>query len=211
MAYMTTIEDLKRDALSLGLTDPSEVHDYVTEQQTILRDERIALRNVEVNIAEANAREAEAKLEMARIQASVGQLPIGVTHSLRSPKINLPLYHDGDDICGFITRFEKMASMLKIPNDEWVVHFSSVLTGKALEKYVTLPTSVTDNYLELKREILLGFNRTPESYRTDFRNLRISSEETFLHFVSKLRRTLELWVDSTNIYLILMMDLSTSC
>ena len=107
---------------------------------------------------------------------SGSQLPIGVTHSLMNPKIYLPLYHDGDDICGFIARFEKMVSLLKIPNDEWVVHFSCVLTGNALEKYYTLPASVTDNYLELKREILLGFNRTPESYGTDFRNLRISSE-----------------------------------
>ena len=45
---------------------------------------------------------------------------------------------------------------------------------------------------------MLGFNRTPESYPTDLRNLRVDVNETFVQFVAKLRRTLELWVDSSN-------------
>ena len=204
MAHMETVESLKKDALSLGYSDPNDIHKYVIEQQIVSRDERKAQRDLEGKIAdnkraeaEAKARETEAQLELARIRGFVPNSR--EISTLKVPSVKLPLYKDGDDISGFITRFEKMATLLHIPNDEWVVHFSSVLTGKALEKYVMLPISVTDNYQNLKREILLGFNRTPESYRTDFRNLRVEVDETFVQFVAKLRRTLELWVDSSNI------------
>ena len=204
MAHMETVESLKKDALSLGYTDPNDIHKYVIGQQAVSRDERKAQRDLEGIVAEnkraeaeARAREVEAQLELARLQGSVPN-PREIT-TLKVPSVKLPLYKDGDDISGFITRFEKMATLLHIPNDEWVVHFSSVLTGKALEKYVMLPINVTDNYPDLKRELLLGFNRTPESYRTDFRNLRVDVNETFVQFVAKLRRTLELWVDSSNV------------
>ena len=121
------------------------------------RDERRAQRDLEGILAEnkrAGAREVEAQLEMARLQGYVLN-PREIT-TLKVPSVKLSLYKDGDDISGIITRFEKMATLLHIPNDEWVMIFSSVLTDKALEKYVMLPVNVTDKLPELEARNIVG-------------------------------------------------------
>ena len=79
------------------------------------------------------------------------------------------------------------------------MHLGSVLAGQALDVYTNLPSHITDNYDSLKKELLLGFNKTPEGYRVDFRNLKVVTDQTYRQFSAKLRRSLDLWLDSVGV------------
>ena len=72
MAHMETVESLKKDALSLGYSNPNNIHKYVIEKQTVSRDKRKSQGDLERKIAEnkraeteAKARETGAQLELA--------------------------------------------------------------------------------------------------------------------------------------------------
>jgi hypothetical protein len=51
----------------------------------------------------------------------------------------------------------------------------------------------------LKLALLVGFNKTPETYGQEFRSLKISPNETYEQFSVKLSRTLDYWIEARQV------------
>ena len=111
----------------------------------------------------------------------------------------LPVFKDGDDIVSFIIRFERIATLLKLTPESYAVRMGSLLSGKALKIYAAPSPEKTDDYTSLKAALLSGFNKTPESYRDDFRSARIGSSDTYQQFAVQLGRLFDHWFDSSGI------------
>ncbi|XP_076055021.1 uncharacterized protein LOC143033448 isoform X2 [Oratosquilla oratoria] len=140
--------------------------------------------------------EAEKELELARITAT--KQPTATPHdSVSRPQ--LPLLQEGEDIASYLNRFERIAELLKLSSDSYAVRLGTLLTGKAADMYISLSPEITKNYELLKKALLSGFNKTPDGYRVDFRNAKISPGETFLQFSFQLTRLFQAWLDSSEV------------
>ena len=60
--------------------------------------------------------------------------------STQAPRPRMPHYVEGkDDIDAYLQRFERFAELCKWEKDDWALHLSTLLSGKALEVYARLP------------------------------------------------------------------------
>ncbi|XP_076062497.1 uncharacterized protein LOC143037823 [Oratosquilla oratoria] len=167
-------KELKEQAIALGLAG-GDVGKYVIEQQAIEREEREKERR-------AKKEEIEHKTRLAEIEAE-----------------KLPLLQEGEDIASYLNRFERIAELLKLSSDSYAVRLGTLLTGKAADMYISLSPEITKDYELLKKALLSGFNKTPDGYRVDFRNAKISPGETFLQFSFQLTRLFQAWLDSSEV------------
>ena len=165
-------------------------------------DEVRAQREHELALAHINQTESERarEIRLAELQAGQADTPHtrNPTHSIfGNPK--LPLFKDGDDLSSYLTRFERIATMLDVPRDQWAVSLGSLLSGKALEVYIAAPEGDTSRYDSLKRVLLEGFSMTPDNYRLAFRSLKLASNQTYQQFSVQLGRSLDRWLSSVEI------------
>ena len=139
---------LKQQADELGLAGEDAVK-YVLNQQAAGRDERAKEREFlsgerEVQIARWEAEKAklelekekvksETELEVARLGGSRSAPPV-YTEGVVRP--TLPVYKDGEDVAGYLTRFERVAALLDLNKASYAVRLGSLLTGKAAEVYI---------------------------------------------------------------------------
>ena len=98
----------------------------------ISSNERIELRRLEV--------------EQEKVKASSSRsIGLGSSYSPHDivSKPSLPLYREGEDISTYLTRFERIASLLNIDQDTYAVRLASLLTGKCVEIYASLTDEIT--------------------------------------------------------------------
>ena len=74
-----------------------------------------------------------------------------------------------------------------------------MLMAKALKIYAVLSPKITDDYQSLKSALLSGFNKTTDSYRDNFKAVRIGSGETYQQFVVQLGHLFDHWFYSCGI------------
>ena len=221
MSGLPSLAELKSLALEFGISEPSEILKFVESQQTKYRDDRAAEREsvkakaeLEREAALHNQQTAKiqsevelariaSELELARIRANNERGdPVNIAEPNLAPvnkNIKLPYYKDGDNIVDYITRFERIAQLIGVSDGDKAAYLGSLLSGKALSVYIALSDDIVRDYALLKKELLRGFNKTPESYRLDFRNLRIKTDETFSQFSTTLSKCLSLWIDSLEV------------
>ena len=215
----TSIEELKNQAVYLGLAG-EDIAKYVLNQQAIFRDERAKEREAEkLRVAsEAEKLRVASETEKLRVATEIEKLKLAneaekerQAHELELAKINasnnsispegpikptLPVLKDGEDIATYLIRFERVASLLNLKRDTYAVRLGSLLTGKAVEIYTSLSPSITSNYDDLKKALLIGFSKTAQGYRQDFRNAKIRCGETYNQFSIHLGRLFDLWIDN---------------
>lgn len=208
---MSSITDLRKDAVSLGLKD-DEIFDYVTKQQAYSRADRASEREAELQkltsqndlakeklAIEERQKIRDHELEMLKLRQAnpIAETAVDISEYATRPK--LPIFRDGDDIKAFIIRFERIAALLNLNRASWALRLGSVLSGKAVDIFASLPPDVTNDYDLQNNSLLRGYNKTPESYRRDFRAARISPNETYAQFSTKLARNLDYWVESLKV------------
>ena len=193
---MQTIAALKAEAESLGLTG-DKIAEYCIHQQNIAREERAKERELEserLNMQERqNIRDHERRLA----ELSSNPSNIQLADNVNKPKLSM--FTSGDDITSFSVRFERIAELLSINKDTYAVRLGSLLSGRAIDIYASLPPEVTANYGLLKKALLTGFSRTPDTYRKDFRACKILPNETYEQFSVRLTRHLDLWLQSREV------------
>jgi hypothetical protein len=198
---MSDLASLKAFGTELGLTG-SELAAFIEKQQQVARDERARERDrdkeIEVEKLKAVQREKdrEHEFKLAELQASSGT---PVQPSCRSCKDTLkpPVFNDGEDVSAYIIRFERIAALLKWDKQtHWPVQLGSLLKGRALSIYSSLPPAITDNYESLKAALLKGFRQTPDHFRQKFRTARISPDENYAQFATHLSRLFDYWLES---------------
>ena len=74
-----------------------------------------------------------------------------------------------------------------------------MLTGKALKIYCSVPNDVANDYAELRDALLRGFAKSADSIRAEFRQMKISSDDTYSQFFDNLSRVFLMWLNSADI------------
>ena len=212
------MEQLSAEASGFGLTG-AELISYCREQQALLRDDRAREREAERERIGIALEQAKVESEQAKIQSDVvlEKIKLKMAHELALAQLNagpnappnpppnniegpkFPLYREGEDISNFIVRFERIAALLNISQDSYAARLASSLTGKAVDIYASLTADMTENYQALKTALLVGFRKTPDTYRTDFNIARIWPDESYAQSITQLGRKLDLWLSSMEV------------
>ncbi|XP_037774920.1 uncharacterized protein LOC119571901 [Penaeus monodon] len=114
----------------------------------------------------------------------------------------MPKFDDGkDDIDDYLRRFEKLACLQGWDSHNFYVYLGSLLGGKALKIYVSLPDDVLVNYELLKDALLKGYNVDVDvdSYRKKFKESKVGENETYVQLMSRLIRYLDNWLTMSDV------------
>lgn len=200
--------ELLRVGRELGY-EGDDLRTFVEEQQKISRSERARIREIEYEhrIKELEEKEKEReylKQEKEKERTHQIQLEqlrenrVSTGNVMETPKPKLPIFNEQvDDVDAYLDRFERYASANKWERDNWGVYLSPLLTGKALEAYISLPTTQVNDYDEVKKVILLRYMLTEEGYRKKFRETHPDKSETVMQFSSRISRYFDCWIDLT--------------
>ena len=90
----------------------------------------------------------------------------------------------------YIERFERFARSQGWRDDTWAVSLSSLLTGKGLEVYTSMPPEQADDYPALKKAVLKRYQLTEEGFRLKFRDSKPEQGETVFQCMTRLVRYL---------------------
>ena len=82
----------------------------------------------------------------------------------------------------YIERFERFARSQGWREDTWAVSLSSLLTGKGLEVYTSMPPEQADVYPALKKAVLKRCQLTEEGFRLKFRDVKVNFSKRFSNF-----------------------------
>ncbi len=134
-------------------------------------------------------READSKRSIDLLLAERGML--GGSHSTGTDKsrtIGPKLPHfdqSSDNMDSYLARFERYAVVQGWKREQWSLHLSALLKGKALDVYSRLPADDALAYDKLKTALLKSFDLTEDGFRKKFRNGRPDQGESFTQFVSR--------------------------
>ncbi|KAF7685984.1 Retrovirus-related Pol polyprotein from transposon, partial [Cucumispora dikerogammari] len=210
---METFAELKRQAESLEL-EGSDVADYIKAQQDAARIERALERDIEkirlekeVELEKLRVVEVEKKFEHEKLrldhELAIAQLNAApganVFPVVQVEKPKLPRLLEGEDLPAYFIRFERIASLLNLDRASLAIRLGSSLSGKAADIYSSLSAEITADYDQLKESLFLGFNKTPDTFRKEFRSSRPSEGETYQQFVISLGRKLDYWIDASKV------------
>ena len=203
---MSSLQELRDMAESFGLKG-TEAGKFVEHQQALQREERAKGREERekerekeriFELAQREEREKERVFELAKLKLEKEKpTPVLQDSSVRGPK--LPAYHEDEDIASYLTRFERIAQLLGVKDDTLAVRLGSLLTGKAAKLYSTLDINTISDFSLLKQALLIGFDKTPERYRLDFRNSRIQVGENYRQFSTRLQQLFDSWLEASQV------------
>ena len=176
---------------------------FVTEQQSIEREERQRERDLKRLQVEVDAREADRKheLEMKKVEReSAAEVEITTERGVgsgkrpsRFPKLP-PFQESSDEIDSYLQRFERFAKSNGWPDSEWATALSALLTGKALDVYSRMPDDAALNFALLKEALLKCYDLMTDGYRNKFRKCRSELYENPEQFITWLNTYLDKWI-----------------
>ena len=113
----------------------------------------------------------------------------------RSPRPKIPPFSDNvDEMDAYLQRFEKLAKIYKWKESDYAVHLGTLLRGKALKTYVSLPQEVSEDYEQLKKALLLAYHVDADSYRRKFRESRVGDNESYIQLALRMEQYLDRWI-----------------
>ena len=153
---MADFETLVKQAQLMGL-DEEGIADYVKEARE--REDRAQERELLKKQADVESEKVQAEAEKVRLDHELEMAKISgiITPTFSDPSVkpSLPAYRDGEDISSYLIRFERIAQLLNLNPDSYAVRLGSLLTGKAVDIYTSLPPEITQD--ELKKRSFRGF------------------------------------------------------
>lgn len=197
---MLTLKELLEVGLGLGYKE-QELREFVKREQEEERVQRLRQREVEKKEEEIKMRRGEAEhrqaMEMVELQhqrelelaAASRDNKEGVakewTDRVKGPK--LPCFdQDKDNMDSYLARFEHYAEAHKWSRDQWSLHLSALLKGKALDVHSRLPTADSSDYDKLKAALLKRFELTEDGFRKWFKAAKPEKGESFVQFMRRL-------------------------
>ena len=239
------IEKLLKAGKDLGY-EQVELREWVERQTQVetlrLKEERERIREEKERIKEEKERIKEEKernkeqqllvskqleLEKMKIEnpGSVPQdvsavlAPSNRSQPVKSPR--LPFFDDAKDyIDSYLLRFERYAGVNNWKKDDWAIHLSALLRGKALDVYSRLNDEEAVDYDIVKTALLKRYNLTENGFLDRFRKSRPENGERMSQFKTRLASYLDKWIslsnkkkdDSEDLYDLFMMEqLMNSC
>ena len=111
-------------------------------------------------------------------------------------KPKLPYFDDKhDEIESYLFRFEKHATMMGWPENDWGSVLSSLLKGKALTYFHELSVEDAGSYSKLSEHLLKRFQCTEEGFRSQFRSAKPDVSENMPTFFARMKRYFTRWTD----------------
>ena len=127
--------------------------------------------------ASSKREEQKREMELLKLRAATGVSKSEVGSKSLRPK--LPKFEEHkDDMDAYIERFERFARYQGWREDTWAVSLSSLLTGKGLEVYTSMPPEQADDYLALEKAVLKRYQLTEQGFRLKFRDSKPEQGET---------------------------------
>ena len=136
------------------------------------------------------------KLLKLRAETGFSKSEMG-SKSLR-PKL-LKFEEQKDDMDAYIERFEQFTRCQGWREDTWAVSLSSLLTGKGLEVYTSMPPEQADDYPALKKAVLKLYQLTEEGSRLKFRDSKPEQGEIVFQFMARLVRYFSRWTEMAEV------------
>jgi len=137
----------------MELERESEERKRAFEKEKIELEKQVRLETLEI---EDRNRQREYERNSELLQAKKeGEHDV----KLRGPKLP-PFEDDKDNMDSYLNRFERYATVQKWKKDDWPLHLSALLKGKALDVYSRLSTTDSLNYLVLKEALLKKYELT---------------------------------------------------
>ena len=190
---MSTAENFRKFGEELGLSGKS-LADFVIQQQSLEREERVRRREHERVIAELDLRRTELENKTASLPSTVSNA------SNVGPMPKLPKFNsDKDDIDSYLWRSEVNAKLRGWPQSSWATYLGALLEGKGLEVYARLPPDHAQDYNALKKALLIQFQMTKDGFKAKFHTSRQSKEETFSQYVSRTSNFFDRWLDLSEV------------
>ncbi|KAK7092391.1 hypothetical protein V1264_008140 [Littorina saxatilis] len=195
-------DQIRSEGQALGLTGTDLVSFVVererlaVERERLDRDDRAIARreNAEIELERERSKQKEFELERARLDTrgtASSQPQLAFSFKPKLPAFN----EDVDDIDAYLFRYEVHAKSCNWPADIWVIHLSSLLTGKALIVYHSLAIEQELSYPDLKEALLKRFQCSEEGFREKFRSCKPEMDETFPAFLARMQHYLLRWVE----------------
>lgn len=145
--------------------------------------------------------QAEVEMKMKEQEIELMKLKIEAGDRLDTPpstdlRPRLPKFEESkDDIDAYIERFERFSISQGWKEDTWAISLSSLLTGKGLEVYTSMPPEQASDYQELKTAVLKRYQLTEDGFRTKFRESKPEQGETVNQFMARLDRYFSRWTE----------------
>ena len=99
----------------------------------------------------------------------------------------------------FIKFFETQMKISNVPEAFWTVHLYQAMRGSAREALASIDNSENLAYNDLKKKILLYFNRSEDYYRIQFNTRTINKSDDPQNFIANLKSDLVNWIEMTEI------------
>lgn len=140
------------------------------------------LANTLAQLADAQQQQAERQLElMERLIDRGDRLPV-----------KLSPYVEGESIEDFLLTFERSMVQRRVPEDEWTTQLMAVLSGKARAAYNEVDPQAT--YEEVKENLLLRFDITPESSRLRLREIQNMGHADPSETIAQIKTLAKRWL-----------------
>ena len=108
--------------------------------------------------------------------------------------LDLTRLSEKDNIEAYLTTFERVMQAHEIPTSHWALNLTRQLTGRAQQAYAALNQEDARSYAKIKAAILRRYNITDETYRQQFRRLKLKQGETPIELVTHLRDLARKWL-----------------
>lgn len=165
MAEYQLLKDYAELGQNLGYTG-EELKQFVAELHKQERQRRVEEREEDKARREDEERMLQVKLEIEKAKLALAESCGNVPAPVTAAKPKLPKYDESlDSVDIYLDRFERFASANQWPKEEWANLLSPLLTGKALQAYVSLTIDDAKDYEAVKVAILHRYQLTEEGYR----------------------------------------------
>ena len=173
---MALFDLYRKQGQSLGL-EGTDLSSFIQEKERNEREERREKMKMEAEKTKMEADERE-KIRAHERALSKDQLEVQSVSSRTgvSPaaSMKLPECKDEEDLCSYLSHFEKIFEVNNWDLEEdGVARLLPLLNRRMREIFVSLPSEATVDYSTLKAELLSATNLNPEEYRMKFRQSRI--------------------------------------
>ncbi|XP_078687005.1 SCAN domain-containing protein 3-like [Branchiostoma floridae x Branchiostoma belcheri] len=166
-------DKLIAQAKEMGLEGP-DILQYAEKQQAIVEKQQAIERD-------------------ERIQYKAGQKQAAEEVKAKTPR--LPSFTEGEEIDGYLLRFERFARANHWAEVKWASSLSALLTGKALDVYSRLSDAEAQDYDKVKEAILRRYELTEDGFRKTFRSEIPQEGEGPGQYIVRLTSYLKRWIE----------------
>ena len=103
------------------------------------------------------------------------------------------------EIDSYFDAFERIATIVKWPQDVWSLLLQTKLVGKAREVCAALSMAQSLDYGTVKETILRAYELVPEAYRQRFRSCEKSANQTHGEFAREKAVLFDKWCSASNV------------